>query len=50
MKIEKWIYGDKEINVPILEEDEIEKNEDISDSDLEDTLDLSKELKEDNHE
>lgn len=27
MKIEKWIYKGKEIEVPILEEDEIEANE-----------------------
>lgn len=27
MKIEKWIYKGKEIEVPILEEDEIETNE-----------------------
>lgn len=40
MKIEKWIYKGEEINVPIVEEDEIEKNLE----ELENTLDLSKEL------
>lgn len=29
MKIEKWKYGDKEVEVPILDEDEIETNETI---------------------
>lgn len=41
MKIETWNYKGKEIEVPILEEDEIEKNIDI---DLEKTLDLTEEL------
>lgn len=38
MRIEKWKYKDKEIDIPIFEEDEIEKNEDIVD--LEKTKDL----------
>lgn len=29
MKIEKWKYNDTEIDVPVFEDDEIEKNEDI---------------------
>ena len=44
MKIEKWIYEGKEIEVPIMEEEEIEKNEDFN-SNLENTLQLSEELK-----
>ena len=28
MKIEKWQFNDKEIDVPIVEDDEIEKNDD----------------------
>lgn len=40
MKIEKWKYRDTEIEIPILEEDEIEKNENLDD--LENTIDLSK--------
>lgn len=39
MKIEKWIYKGKEIDVPILENDEIETNEEIE-------LDKTKELTE----
>lgn len=42
MKIEKWIYKGEEIEVPILEENEIETNEDISE--LEKTKDLTQEL------
>ena len=42
MRIEKWKYKDTEIEVPILEEDEIEKNEDIDE--LEKTLDLTETL------
>ena len=44
MKIEKWIYKGEEVEVPILEENEIEKNIDLSELDI--TKDLSKELKE----
>lgn len=40
MRVEKWIYKNKEIDVPILEEDEIETNEDIDY--LENTVDLTK--------
>ena len=40
MKIEKWKYRDTEIEIHILEEDEIEKNENLDD--LETTIDLSK--------
>ena len=43
MKIEKWIYNGEEIEVPILEDDEIEKNIDINN--LENTKDLTEELK-----
>lgn len=42
MRIEKWKYKDKEVNVPILENDEIEINEDIDE--LENTIDLTKTL------
>ena len=41
MKIEKWIYKGKEVEIPILEENEIETNEDIE---LDQTKDLTKEL------
>lgn len=44
MKIEKWMYKGKEIEVPIMDEEEIERNEDF-DQDLENTLELRKELK-----
>ena len=44
MKIEKWMYKGKEIEVPIIDEEEIERNEDF-DQDLENTLELRKELK-----
>ena len=40
MKIEKWIYKGEEIEVPIVDDDEIEKNLE----ELENTRDLSKEL------
>ena len=43
MRIEKWSYKGKEIVVPILEEEEIEKNEDIDE--LEITKDLTEDLK-----
>lgn len=43
MRIEKWNYKGKEIVVPILEEEEIEKNEDIDE--LEITKDLTEDLK-----
>lgn len=39
MKIEKWKYNNQEIDVPILDEDEIETNEDIEE--LEKTIDLT---------
>lgn len=39
MKIEKWKYKGEEIEIPILDEDEIEKNESLDD--LEKTIDLS---------
>jgi hypothetical protein len=42
MKIEKWIYEGKEVEIPILEEDEFEFNMDESNLDI--TKDLSKEL------
>lgn len=42
MKIEKWKYQGREVDVRILEEDEIEKNEYFDD--LEDTLDLTEQL------
>lgn len=45
MKIEKWMYKGEEIEVPILDDDEIEENLKIQE-DLEKTRDLSKELKE----
>lgn len=38
MKVEKWIYKGKEIDVPILEEDEIEQNEEVDY--LEKTIDI----------
>ena len=41
MKIEKWIYKGEEVEVPIVEEDEIERDLDI----LEHTKDLTEELK-----
>ena len=41
MKIEKWIYKGKEVNVPIVEENEIETNEDIE---MDKTLDLTEVL------
>lgn len=40
MKIEKWIINGKEVEVPIAEEEDIEKNENISDL-LENTLTLN---------
>ena len=40
MKIEKWKYQDKEIDIPIFDMDEIETNEDI------DTLEKTKDLTE----
>lgn len=43
MKIEKWMYKGEEIEVPILEDDEIEENL-KSNVDLEKTKDLSEEL------
>lgn len=43
MRIEKWIYKGKEVEVPILDDEEIEINED--NPELEITKDLSKELK-----
>ena len=39
MKIEKWKYRDTEIEIPILDDDEIEKNEDLTN--FEKTIDLS---------
>lgn len=51
MKIEKWIYKGEEVEVPVLEEDEIEVNMDSPDFDI--TKDLTKELEkvgEDNYE
>jgi len=42
MRIEKWIYKGEEVEVPILEEDEIEVNMDNPDFDT--TKDLSEEL------
>ena len=42
MKIEKWIYKGKEIDVPIFEEEEIEKNEEIPE--FENTIDLTEVL------
>lgn len=42
MKIEKWKYNDTEIEIPILEDDEIEKNEDFET--IENTIDLSEVL------
>lgn len=47
MKIEKLRYKDGFINVPVFDEDEIEKN---TDETLEDTMDLTKELNGENHE
>ena len=43
MKIEKWIYEGKEVEVPILDADEIETNE--GNPKLEITKDLSEEIK-----
>ena len=43
MKIEKWIYKGKEVDVPILEDDEIEENLNIE-QELEKTKDLKEEL------
>ena len=39
MKIEKWMYNGEEVEVPILEEDDVENNLDIN-NDLEKTMDL----------
>lgn len=47
MRIEKLRYKDGFINVPVFDEDEIEKNTDEA---LEDTMDLTKELNGENHE
>ena len=44
MKIEKWMYKGKEVEVPVFEEDEIETNENIKD--LEKTKELTSELEE----
>lgn len=43
MRIEKWNYKGEEIEVPILEDDEIEKN--INIENIENTQDLTEELK-----
>lgn len=42
MKIEKWLYKGKEVDVPIFDEEEIEKNEEIPE--LENTIDLKEVL------
>lgn len=44
MKIEKWKFKGEEIDVPILDKDEVEVNVDMND--LEDTVDLTQILKE----
>ena len=44
MKIEKWKYKGEEVEVPILEDDEIEENLQVQE-DLEKTIDLSETLK-----
>lgn len=43
MKIEKWKFNGKEIDIPILEEEDKEQNEDIEP--LESTIDLTETLK-----
>ncbi len=43
MKIEKWIYKGNEIEVPILEDDEVETNE-VFENELEKTIDLTEKL------
>lgn len=43
MRIEKWIYKGQEVEVPVLEDDEIEKN--INVDSIETTQDLTEELK-----
>ena len=40
MRIEKWMYNGEEIEVPILDEEDIDKNLDIN-NDLEKTIELS---------
>lgn len=47
MKIEKWIYNGKEIDVPIVDDDDIEINEDLDY--LENTIDLSNKDKDENN-
>lgn len=42
MKIEKWLYKGKEVDVPIFDEEEIEKNEETPE--LENTIDLKEVL------
>ena len=39
MKLEKWKYKDKEIDIPIFDNEEIETNEDLEQ--LEKTVDLT---------
>ena len=41
MKLEKWKYNGEEIDIPILDDEEIETNDT---EDLEDTLDLTQTL------
>ena len=43
MKVEKWLYKDKEIDVPVFEESEIETNEETPE--FENTIDLTEVLK-----
>lgn len=42
MKIEKWLYNGKEVDVPIFNEEEIETNED--NPEFENTIDLKQVL------
>ena len=42
MKIEKWLYKGKEVDVPIFDEEEIETNEETPE--FENTIDLKEAL------
>ena len=43
MKVEKWIYKGKEIEIPILDDNEVEVNE-VFEKEIEKTIDLTEKL------
>lgn len=48
MGVEKWQFGDREVEVPVVDQDELETNERYED--LDKTKELVLNLGEDNHE